>query len=154
VNKQLGIAFSVPVGIELYSEVNPGPLRSQISATDPYILVNPDFRDENVRIQVVDGMNESDLTGYKEELDSNPNTPLPGYKRISVGFINIGKDGQLKAVDHRFQMQGNVLGTMRSIAFVIGTRAFIFTCGTAVERFEKANREFFELLLKSIEPVK
>jgi hypothetical protein len=153
-NKQVGIAFSVPNGIELYSADSPGPLPSRISADTPYFLVNPDFRDENVNIKIADGVSESDLNGLKQMLDSNPNTPLPGYKRIAVRFINVGKDGTLKAVEHQYQMKGNVLGTIRNITFVIGNRGFIITCGTAVERFEKANREFFEPFLKSIEPVK
>jgi len=154
VNKKVGIAFYVPKGIEIYSEDNPGPLRSRISAETSYFLVNPDFRDENVNIKIADGVTGSDLNGLKQLLDSNPNTPLPEYKRIAVKFINIGKDGKLKAVEHQYQMKGNVLGTMRNITFVIGNRGFIITCGTAVERFEKANKEFFEPFLKSIEPVK
>jgi hypothetical protein len=153
-NNQVGIAFTVPSGIDLYSEANPGPLGSQLSADEPFILVNPDFTDENCSIQIIDGVTESDLNGYKGQLDSDPNYPVPGYKRISVGFINIGKDGQFKAVEHRFQMQGNVLGTMRIITFVIGNRGVTITCATAVDRFEKANREFFEPFLQSIEPVK
>jgi len=153
-NKQVGIVFSVPNGIELYSADNPGPLRSRISAETPYFLVNPDFRDENVNIKIADGVTESDLNGLKQMLDSNPNTPLPGYKRIAVRFINIGKNGKLKAVEHQYQMKGNVLGTLRNITFVIGNRGFIITCGTTVERFEKANREFFEPFLKSIESVR
>jgi uncharacterized protein (TIGR02145 family) len=151
-SKQVGITFSVPNGIELYSADNPGPLRSQISAETPYFLVNPDFRDENVNIKIADGVTASDLDEMKRMLDVNPNTPLPGYKRIGVRFIQTGKDGNLRAVEHEFQMRGNVMGRMRSITFVIGKRSFIVTCGTAVDRFEKANKDFFELFLNSIEP--
>jgi hypothetical protein len=105
-----------------------------------------------VSIQIADGVTESDLNSYKDMLNSDPNYPVSGYKRISIGFISIGKDGQFKAVEHRYQMQGNVFGTMRSVIFIIGNRGFIITCGTAVDRFEKTNEEFFEPLLQSIEP--
>ncbi len=152
-NKQVGLAFLVPQGIDLYSAENPGPLRSRISGETPFFLVNPAFRDENVNIKIADGVTESDLDGFKQMIESKP-FPVPGYKRIVVRFINIGKDGKFKAVEHQYQMKGNVLGTMRSITFVIGKRGFIITCGTAVERFEKANREFFEPFLNSIEPAR
>jgi uncharacterized protein (TIGR02145 family) len=153
-SKKIGITFMVPKEIELYSAENPGPLGSRISTETPFFLVNPDFRDENVNIKIADGVSESDLTGMKEMLDSNPNTPLPGYKRIAVQFINIGKKGTLKAVEHEYQMNGNVLGRMRNITFVIGNRGFIITCGTAVNRFEQANRQFFQPFLDSIEAAK
>jgi hypothetical protein len=93
---------------------------------------------------------ESDLNGFKQMIEAKP-LPVPGYKRIAVRFINIGQNGKLKAVEHQYQMKGNVLGTMRNITFVIGNRGYIITCGTAVERFEKANKEFFEPFLNSIE---
>ncbi|MFH1867965.1 MAG: hypothetical protein ABH843_03240 [Candidatus Omnitrophota bacterium] len=153
-NKQVGLAFSVPKGIELYSAENPGPLRLHISAVAPFFLVNPDFRDENVNIKIADGVAESDLKGLKQMLDSNPNTTLPEYKRIAVRFINIGKGGALEAVEHEYYMKGNVMGRMRSITFIVGSRGFIITCGTAVDRFEAANKQFFEPFLASIEPVK
>jgi hypothetical protein len=153
-SKETGIKFFVPRGIALYSADNPGPLRSRISTETPYFLVNPDFKDENVNIKIADGVTESDLRGMKDMLDSNPNTPLPGYKRIEVKFVKIGKGGTIEALEHRYEMKGNVSGRMRSITFVIGNRGFIVTCGTAVERFESANKDFFEPFLASIEPVK
>jgi hypothetical protein len=153
VDKRLGIAFTVPPGIALYSVDNPGPFQSRISAEEPFILANPafvkpEFIDEEVTIQIVSGVTESELNGYKESLDANPNVDLPGYKRISVGFINVGKDGQIKGVEHCFQVHGNVLA-VRTVSIFIG-RGFFISCNTAGERFEKANREFFEPLLNSI----
>lgn len=153
-NEQIGITFLVPKGIELYSAENPGPLSFLISAEKPFFLVNPDFRDENVHIEIVNGVTESDLKGLKNILDSNPNQPFPDYKRIAVRNITIGKNGAFKAVEHEFQMQGNVLGWMRSISFANGNRGFIITCGTAVERFENANKQFFQPFLDSIEAAK
>jgi hypothetical protein len=153
-NKQVGITFLVPKGIEVYSAENPGSLGSRISTEEPYILVNPDFHDENVNIKIADGVTESDLNGMKEMLDSDPNMPLPGYKRIAVRNLNIGKNGAIKAVEHEFQVQGNVLGRMRSITFVLGNRGFTVTCATAVERFETANKHFFQPFLDSIEPAR
>jgi hypothetical protein len=153
-DKQFGITFLVPKGIDLYSVTNPGPLSSQISAKEPFILVRPAFHDENINVKVADGVTESDLKAMKDQLDSNPNMPLPGYKRIGVRNTNVGKNGAIKAVEHDFQMQGNVLGRMRSITFVIGSRGFILTCGTSVDRFDDANKTFFQPFLDSIEPAK
>jgi len=153
-DKQFGITFLVPKGIDLYSISNPGPLSSQISAQEPFILVRPEFHDENINIKVADGVTESDLKGMKDQLDSNPNMSLPGYKRIGVRNTSVGKNGAIKAVEHDFQMQGNVLGRMRSVTFVIGTRGFIISCGTSLDRFDNADKSFFQPFLDSIEQAK
>lgn len=153
-SKEAGITFLVPAGMDLYSEANPGPLTQQISAATPYILVNPEFHDENINIKVIDGVTDADLQQMKSMLDGNSNVPLPGYKRISVAFVSVGKGGSIHAVEHDFQMQGNVLGRLRSITFVLNGRGYAITCGTSVERFEKADTRFFQPFLDSIEAAK
>ena len=60
-SKAFGISFIVPKGVNLYTAENPGPLRSQISDTEPLILVNPAFTEENVNLQVIGSITESDV---------------------------------------------------------------------------------------------
>jgi alkyl hydroperoxide reductase subunit AhpC len=48
-------------------------------------------------------------------------------------------------------MKGNILGKLRQVTFAHNGKGFTFTCATAVDRFEKANQEFFGPLFNSIE---
>lgn len=147
----MGISFTIPTGIKLYTPENPGPLASQLSASDPFILVNPDFTEENINVKVSEPISEADLNVFKKMLDENPRMSLPQYKRVSVNFIKIGKQKNKNAVEHVFFMKGNILGKLRQITFAHKGRGFTFTCATAVDRFEKANQEFLEPLFSSME---
>ena len=150
-NKKYGISFTIPKGINLYTAENPGPLASQISSVTPIFLVNADFTEENINVKVSEPISEDDLNGFKKMLDKNPNMSLPQYKRISVDLIKIGKLRNKNAVEHVFIMKGNILGKLRQITFAHKGRGFTFTCATAVDRFEKANQEFFTPLFGSME---
>jgi len=146
-----GISFHIPNGIKLYTTKNPGPLTSQISEKEPFIFVNPNYTEENINVQVAPNISEGDLSGYKKLLDENPKMPLPKYKRISVNTIKIGKHKNKTAIEHVFIMQGNILGKLRQITFVHRERGFTFTCATAIDRFDKANEDFFQPIFNSME---
>lgn len=150
-NKKYGISFTIPSGMKLYTAENPGPLVSQISSRAPFVLVNPDFTEENINVKVSENIGESDLSGLKKMLDQNPDMRLPKYQRISVKLIKIGKQGHKTAVEHVFIMKGNILGKLRQVTFVHLERGFTFTCATAVGRFDKANQQFFGPLFSSME---
>jgi hypothetical protein len=150
-NKNYGISFTIPKGINLYTAENPGPLASQISSVNPIYLVNPDFTEENINLKVSEPISQDDLTGFKKMLDQNPKMNLPKYQRISVTFIKIGKQKNKNAVEHVFIMQGNILGKLRQITFAHRGKGFTFTCATAVDRFEKANQQFFTPLFASMD---
>jgi hypothetical protein len=149
-NKQLGISFTIPDGIDLYTTENPGLLAAQISASVPIILVNPAFTEENINVQIVDNVSESNLRNFKKELDNKPNIARPQYKRISVSFIKIGRQKNETAIEHVFIMKGDILGKVRQVTFSHRGKGFIFTCFTAVGRFDKANQLFFNPLFDSM----
>lgn len=149
VSGKYGISFHIPIGIKLYTAKNPGPLASQISEREPFIFVNPDFTEENINVKVSPNISESDLNGLKKMLEQK-SLPAPQYRRISVNFIKIGKQGNKNAVEHVFIMKGNILGKLRQITFVHKGRGFTFTCATGVDRFKKANQQFFVPLFDSM----
>jgi len=151
--RDLGISFTVPRGIELYDSNRPGPLASQISSRSPFFLVNPAFTEENINVKVSEGITAADIDGLKTVYDENPSMPIPGYKRISVSLMQIGKKKNIKAVQHIFLMKGNIMGQMRQITFVIGNHGFTVTCGTTVDRFDAANKNFFEPFFQSIDSI-
>jgi len=151
-NTKYGISFTIPKGMRLYTAENPGSLASQISSDTPLILVNLGFTEENINVQALENLSESDLIGLKKILDENPKqyTSLPQYKRISVNSIKIGKQKNKNAVEHIYIMKGNVLGKLRQITFVHKSRGFIFTCATAVDRFDNANQQLFDPIFTSM----
>jgi hypothetical protein len=156
--KKPTLGFIVPKGAELYTLENPGPMRSRMNRDTLYVLAKPDYTDETILVADGGREQESSLKAYKESLESGTQAAkdfesLPGYRRISTAFINIGKTGAIKAVEHQYRMQGkNVLGHLRSISFVVDNTLISVTCGTAVDRFETTNKEFFEPFLASMEP--
>ncbi len=152
-NKQYGISLNIPRGLKKYTPEDPGSLRSLFSKGTLLKLVNLDFKDENIDIScsVDNKVSEADLKEFKSRLDANPNMNIPGYQRISVRFIKIGKQKDKTAVEHIYRMRGNVSGTIRQVTFSHRDRGFIFTCGTAVDRFENANQQFFDALFNSME---
>jgi hypothetical protein len=150
VNRELGISFVVPNGIKLYTAESPGPLGSQISNQEPIILVNPDFTEENINLQIIRDVSDSDVIGYKKLLDERPTMPLPEYRRVSVTLIQIGSDHTKTAVEHIYFMKGNIQGKMRGITFAHNGKGFTFTCGTSPERFDKANQDFIGALFDSM----
>lgn len=146
-----GFSFTIPTGLKLYTVDNPGPLRSQLSSLDPFILVNSQFTEENVNVKVSEPMTENDLRDFKKKLDESSNYPVPGYKKISVTFIKIGTARNRMAVEHVFYMKGNIMGKLRQVTFVHKRKGFIWTCATAINRFDKANQQFFDPLFSSMD---
>jgi hypothetical protein len=149
-NKRLGLSFVVPKGVNLYTAEHPGPLRFLISEQEPLILVNPDFTEESINLQVIGNISESDVVGYEELLQEGQTLPVPEYKRESVAMIRIGKDNKKLAVEHIYFMKGNIKGKLRSITFAHKEKGFTFTCATSPERFDSANKAFFQALFDTM----
>ena len=142
----------IPKNIKLYTPEKPGPLSSLFNSGDIVRMVNPDFHDENISINQ-SGKNrvtENDIKEYKASLDRNPNKPIPAFRNVSVKFIKIGKEKNKTAVEHIYQMKGNIPGIIRQVFFSHKNRGFIITCGTAIERFQLTNTTVFDPLLNSM----
>gem|GEM_PF-888537 len=150
-NREFGISFNLPRELDIYTPDKPGPLASMFTERQIVYLVNPNFRDENIGVKYSTGITESDLKQFKNLLDTNPPmSSLPGYKKISVKFIKIGIKRDKLAVEHIYNMKGNVSGTLRQVIFVHNELGFTFTCGTSKNRFEKTNKEIFEFVFKTM----
>ena len=96
-------------------------------------------------------LTENDVVEYEKLLHGRQTMPLPEYKRVSVAMIRIGKDHKKRAVEHIFFMKGNIEGKLRVITFAHNGNGFTFTCATSVDRFEKANQQFFTPLFDSMD---
>jgi hypothetical protein len=151
-NEEFGVSFPVPKGLDMYTSDSPGPLASLFTPGYFIYLVNPNFHDENIGAKYSTGVTEDDLKQFKELLDTNPPTAsLPGYKKISVKFIKIGSNGNKLAVEHIYNVMGNVLGKLRQVMFLHNGRAFTFTCASAQDRYYQANKELFDQVFSNME---
>ena len=149
---EFGISFTIPKGINIYTPETPGPLGNQLSQKVPFIFVNPAFTEENINVRVAQGVSEDDVIKFKILIEAESyRAPLPEYRRISVNVARIGKLKSKTAIDHLFNAKGNIYGTLRQVTFSHRGRGFIFTCATSVDRFDTANRQFFEALFDSME---
>jgi len=149
-SSEYGIKFPIPTGFNLYTAKNPGSLASLFDERTVVFLVNTGVTDENVSVQCTPNITEEDIKSFKDISDNEP-LDVPKYEKVSVRFINIGKNSDKLAVEHVFHMQGNVAGTLRQITFAHKGNGFTFTCGTAKERYQQANKNSFDMIFSEME---
>ena len=151
-NEKLGIKFVVPEGVNLYTAESPGPMASRITSETTLWLVNSSIAAEriNVKVSQFQDATESELNKSKQELDYNP-SPIPNYQKISVKFIKIGKQGDKNALEHIHALKQKEPKKLRQIMIIHKGRAILFTCSTSPERFDSADKQFFDLIFHTME---
>ena len=153
-NEKWGVKFAVPVGVNVYTSENPGPMASRINSETPLWLVSSSLASERINLKVsqFEDATEKELNETKQELDSGTlYRSIPQYQKISVKFIKIGKQGNKNAVEHIHALKQREPKKLRQIMFVHRGRFFNFTCATSPERFDIANSQFFDLIFSSME---
>lgn len=147
------IMFPIPTGFDLYTPGKPGPLSSHFTPGNILFVVNPEFPDEAVGANYVTNISKSTLRGLKELLETNPphEESFSGYKRTSVRFIKIGSKSEKEAVEHVFNVKGNVADTFRQVAFIHSGKLFTFSCKASEERYDEANEELFDAIFNKME---
>lgn len=151
-DEELGIKFVVPEGVNLYTVESPGPMTSRITSETPLWLVNSSLTSEriNVKVSQFQDATESELDKSKQQLDGNP-APIPNYQKISVKFIKIGKQGNKNALEHIHVLKQKEPKKLRQIMLIHKGRAILFTCSTSPERFDSADKQFFDLIFRTME---
>ncbi|GEM_PF-6445804 len=147
---KFGFAFEIPADVVACTAENPGSMASRISPETPLWLVNSSFELERVNVKVLENASEEELDGMKSMLLANENMPLKGYKRVSVNDIKIGKQGDKRAIEHVHILTQKPEKKLRQLTFLHNGRAFSFTCSTTIERYDNADRTFFDPLFKTM----
>lgn len=147
-SKEFGFSFDIPEKVNVYTADNPGPMAARISVNTPMWIVNSEIPTERINVKITKGATMNDL---KQMLDISSFSGLQKYKRISMKEIKIGKNQDEPAYEHIHQLKYNPPKKLRQIAFVHDGIAFGFTCSTSVGRYEVANKEFFDVIFKSLE---
>jgi hypothetical protein len=147
-SKKFGFSFNVPENVNVYTADNPGPMAARIKADTPMWLVNSVIPTERINVKITKGATMSDL---KQMLDISLYSSLQQYERISVKEIKIGKNQDKAAYEHIHRLKLNPPKKLRQILFVHKKIAFGFTCSTSDEQYETANRQFFDLIFRTME---
>lgn len=148
-----GIKLTIPHGMDLYTIEKPGKLRSLFTDGDLVHLLNPNYIYESVSITQSGNtqVTENDLKQHMNNLTHQRISPILGYKRISLNLIKIGHNHDKIAIEHIYNIKGDVDGRIRQIMFSHRNRGFIVTCGTSIDRYENANRTHFNYLFNNFE---
>lgn len=146
-NPIYGFSFPIPEGMRLYTPEHPGPFT--FTADNIYILANWKKPSEFIMVNKSEAHDEKDLQEIKSNLEAE-DMAEKGYKKDSVRYVTIGKNGATQAVEHIFTMKGKVARTMRQICCTHNGRGLFFTCSASADRFQEANQAFFEPVFRSI----
>ena len=147
---KFGFSFEIPADVVVCTPENPGSMAARVSSETPLWLVSSSFELERVNVGVLENASEEELEGMKSMLLANESMPLKGYKRVSVNDIKIGKQGDKRAIEHIHILMQNPEKKLRQLTFLHNGRAFSFTCSTTVERYDNADRTFFDPLFKTM----
>jgi hypothetical protein len=149
-----GIKFIIPPEVTLYTGDNPGAMASRINSTTPLWLVNSALESERINLKISEDntVTEADLDEFKQELDKGtPYSSTRQYRKLSVKYIDIGKDGRKHAIEHIHALKQREPKKLRQVIFVHRGKLFSFTSATTPERFDGADKDFFSLIFNSME---
>ena len=147
-SKKFGFSFNVPENVNVYSTDNPGPMAARIKADTPMWIVSSVIPTERINVKITEGATMNDL---KQMLDISAYFGLSQYQRISVKEIKIGKTQDKPAYEHILLLKLNPQKKLRQILFVHNGNVFGFNCSTSENRYETANREFFDTIFNTME---
>jgi len=154
-----GFKFGVPADMDLYTPDEPGRFSRVFAERRLAYMVSPTRPEESVGIKYADGVTEADLISYQATIETNPpQAKLPGFQKIGVANIQIGKDGAKPAVNFVYELTTpktnlapSVDMTLRQVVFLHKGRGFTITCEATKKRFDKVNKDTFDKFLSKIE---
>jgi hypothetical protein len=154
-----GFTFSVPSDMDLYTPDQPGAYRRIFTERRIVYVVSPMRPEESISIKYSDNVTEADLKSYQTTIETNPpQAKLPGFVKIGVANVPIGKDGAKNAVNFVYDMTTpgsakapSVEMTLRQVVFIHKGRGFTITFEAAKKRFDKVNKDTFDKFLSKIE---
>jgi len=142
-----GFSLILPEGMMVYTPEHPGPFTFKTDTL--FIVVNRRSPGDFILVNMFAASTEKVLEDVKSSLESR-DLPQSGYRRNSVQFLTIGKNQPKQAVEHLFHLQGQGTKALRQVFFVHNGKGFCFTCNTTAERYQQANQEFFDPILRSL----
>ncbi len=146
-NQQLGFSLPLSEDVRLFTPDNPGPFT--FGAQNLAILVNKWKPSDLIMVNLSEVADEKGLADLRSGLESR-GLPQSGYRKIAVRSTNIGKNQEKSAVEHIFDLQGQPPRTMRQVSFIHRGKGFALVCTADADHFQKADKAFFEPVLRSM----
>jgi hypothetical protein len=152
-SEELKIHIDAPEGVLIYTAAAPGRYKSLLVNGKFLHIDSMAFRNTVVEAKASPNMSEADLKGYLNVLETNPpQAKFPGYKKVSLKTIKIGKQKDKEAIDFVYNVEQNgAPTTFRQVAFVHGSSGFVFTCSSLQPRFGEADISLFSLVFSRME---
>ena len=148
-SQELGLAFDAPPGARIYTPESPGRYKSTLGEGRFLYVESSEIRNATVLAKFSPGATEAELKGYKDILDTNPpQSKLEGFKKHSVRFIKIGKEGGQEALEFVYDTQ---LVTIRQVVVTHNGRGITFTCTSLQAQYGAAETELFKPLFARLE---
>jgi len=148
VSEKFGFSFDVPENVNVYTADGPGPMAARIRADTPMWIVSSEIPTERINVKLTEGATMNDL---EQMLDISSYSGVPQYERISVKEIKIGKSQDKSAYEHIHLLKLHPPKKLKQILFVHKGNAFGFTCSTSADRYDTANKQFFDVIFESLE---
>jgi hypothetical protein len=152
-SEELKIRFDAPEGVLIYTAASPGRYQSVLVNGKFLRLGSMAYRDVVVEAKSSPNMTEADLKGYLDVLGTNPpQAKLPGFKKVSLKTIKIGKQRDKEAIDFVYHAeQDGAPRTFRQVAFLHGGNGFVFTCSSLQPQYGAADISVFSLVFSRME---
>ncbi len=131
-SQELKIHIDAPEHSMMYTTAVPGPYKSALVNGKFLHVDSKDYRHVAVEAKSLPKMTDADLKAFVDTLGTNPpQAKLPGFKKIGLKTIKIGKDRDKEAVEFVYNAEQNGTPmTFRLVAFVHGDNGFVFTCSS------------------------
>jgi len=152
-SEELKIHIDGPEGVLIYTAAAPGRYESVLVNGKFLRIDSMAFKNTVVEAKASPNMSEADLKGYLNVLETNPpQAKLPGFKKVSLKTIKIGKQKDKEAIDFVYNAERDgAPTTFRQVAFVHGSNGFVFTCSCLQPRFGEADISLFGLVFSRME---
>jgi hypothetical protein len=152
-SEELKIHFDAPEGSLLYTRAAPGRYKAVLVDGKVLRMDSTSGRDVVLEAKSSPNMSEADLKGYLSVLETNPpQAKLPGFKKVSLKTIKIGKHKDKEAIDFVYNVElDGAPKTFRQVAFVHGGNGFVFTCSSLQPKFGAADIALFGLVFSRLE---
>jgi hypothetical protein len=131
-SEELKIHIDAPEHSMMYTSAIPGRYKSALVNGKFLHVDSTDYRHVAVEAKSLPKMTDADLKAFADTLGTNPpQAKLPGFKKLGLKTIKIGKERDKEAVEFVYNAEQNGTPmTFRLVAFVHGNNGFVFTCSS------------------------
>jgi hypothetical protein len=152
-SEELKVHIVAPDKTMMFTTTAPGQYQSMLVNGKFLHISSMAYRDIVVDAKSLPKMADTDLKAFADTLGTNPpQAKLPGFKKVRLKTIKIGKARDKEAVEFVYNAeQDGTPRTFRLVAFVHGDNGFVFTCSSIAPQFGEGESAVFNPLFSHME---